>query len=124
MANFIGMVYGTLKAKGIDTSKMSTDEAIAKFNEITKNDGSKTKPVKADSPDAPEFVKRINKKVDTENKARAEMYARDKGIEKVTKESLVERLNNDKEFRKEFESVFGKVKDEKLINEKSKKKLK
>lgn len=39
MANFIGMVYGTLKAKGIDTSGMSVDEAIEKFNELNKNDG-------------------------------------------------------------------------------------
>lgn len=43
MANFIGMVYGTLKAKGIDTSKMSTEEAIAKFNEISKEDGGSSK---------------------------------------------------------------------------------
>lgn len=40
MANFIGLVYGTLKSKGIDTSKMSTEEAIAKFNEINKEEGS------------------------------------------------------------------------------------
>lgn len=45
MANFIGMVYGTLKAKGIDTSKMSTEDAIAKFNELNKEDGGKNKPV-------------------------------------------------------------------------------
>lgn len=38
MANFIGLVYGTLKQKGIDTSKMSTEEAIEKYNELNKND--------------------------------------------------------------------------------------
>ncbi len=38
MANFIGLVYATLKAKGIDTSGMSTDEAVAKFNELQGTD--------------------------------------------------------------------------------------
>lgn len=32
MANFIGLVYATLKAKGIDYSEMSTEEAVDKFN--------------------------------------------------------------------------------------------
>lgn len=34
MANFIALVYATLKEKGIDTSKMSTDEAVSKFKEL------------------------------------------------------------------------------------------
>lgn len=34
MSNFIGMVFATLKKEGIDTSKMDTSEAIAKYNEI------------------------------------------------------------------------------------------
>ena len=38
MANFMGLVYATLKNKGIDYSKMSTDEAIAKFNELKGSD--------------------------------------------------------------------------------------
>lgn len=38
MANFIGLVYATLKSKGIDTSGMSTDEAVAKFNELQGTD--------------------------------------------------------------------------------------
>ena len=114
MANFIGMVYGTLKAKGIDTSKMSTEEAIAKFNEINKEEGGGNRPVKADSPNAPKEVKEYNAKVDKENAEKAEMYKKDKGLANVTKESLKERLNSDPEFRKEFESVFGKVSDEKL----------
>ncbi len=36
MANFIGLVYATLKQEGIDTKGMSTDEAVAKYNELTK----------------------------------------------------------------------------------------
>ena len=39
MANFIGLVYATLKEEGIDTSGMSTDEAVAKFKELQKKDG-------------------------------------------------------------------------------------
>ena len=41
MGNFIGMVYGTLQSKGIDTSKMSTKEAIAKFNELQQSNSKK-----------------------------------------------------------------------------------
>lgn len=39
MSNFIGMVFATLKKEGIDTSKMDTSEAIAKYNEIKGSDG-------------------------------------------------------------------------------------
>lgn len=38
MANFIGMVYGTLQSKGINTSKMSTEEAIKKLKYDKKTD--------------------------------------------------------------------------------------
>lgn len=34
MANFIGLVYATLKNEGIDTKDMSSDEAIKKYNEL------------------------------------------------------------------------------------------
>lgn len=34
MANFIGLVFATLKNEGVDTSKMSTQEAIDKYNEL------------------------------------------------------------------------------------------
>lgn len=37
MANFIGLVFATLKNEGIDTSKMSTQEAIDKYNELKGN---------------------------------------------------------------------------------------
>lgn len=39
MANFIGLVYATLKNEGVDTSGMSTDEAVAKFKELQKKSG-------------------------------------------------------------------------------------
>lgn len=39
MANFIGLVYATLKNEGVDTSGMSTDEAIEKFKELQKKSG-------------------------------------------------------------------------------------
>lgn len=34
MANFIGLVFATLKNEGIDTKGMSTEEAVDKYNEI------------------------------------------------------------------------------------------
>ena len=39
MANFIGLVYATLKNEGVDTKGMSTDEAVAKYNELQKKSG-------------------------------------------------------------------------------------
>lgn len=41
MANFIGLVYATLKNEGIDTKDMSTDEAVKKYNELQKKAGGK-----------------------------------------------------------------------------------
>lgn len=39
MANFIALVYATLKNEGIDTSNMSQDEAVKKFNELKGKNG-------------------------------------------------------------------------------------
>lgn len=39
MANFIALVYATLKKEGVDTNGMSTDEAVAKFKELQKKSG-------------------------------------------------------------------------------------
>ena len=41
MANFIGLVYATLKNEGIDTKDMSTDEAVKKYNELQEKSGGK-----------------------------------------------------------------------------------
>lgn len=42
MANFIGLVYATLKNEGIDTKGMSTDEAVKKYNELQEKSGGKS----------------------------------------------------------------------------------
>ena len=42
MANFIGLVYATLKNEGVDTQGMSADEAVAKYNELQKKSGGKS----------------------------------------------------------------------------------
>lgn len=39
MANFIALVYATLKNEGIDTKNMSQDEAVKKFNELKDKNG-------------------------------------------------------------------------------------
>lgn len=36
--NFIGLVYSTLEEAGIDTSNLSLEEAIAKYNELAGDD--------------------------------------------------------------------------------------
>ena len=50
MANFIGMVYATLKNEGIDTSKLSTEQAVEKFKELQAKDKKES--------ESPENVKR------------------------------------------------------------------
>lgn len=42
MANFIGLVYATLKNEGVDTKGMSTDDAVKKYNELQKSSGGKS----------------------------------------------------------------------------------
>lgn len=39
MSNFIGLVYATLKNEGVDTTGMTTDEAVEKFKELQRNSG-------------------------------------------------------------------------------------
>ena len=39
MANFIALVYATLKNEGVNTSGMSTDEAVEKFKQLQKKSG-------------------------------------------------------------------------------------
>lgn len=39
MANFIGLVYATLKEEGIDTNKLSTNQAVEKFKELQEKKG-------------------------------------------------------------------------------------
>lgn len=39
MANFIGLVYATLKQEGIDTKGMDTDEAVKKYKELQSKNG-------------------------------------------------------------------------------------
>lgn len=41
MANFIKLVYATLKSEGIDTKDMDTDEAVEKFKELQEKSGGK-----------------------------------------------------------------------------------
>lgn len=57
MANFIGLVYATLKNEGVDTSGMSTDEAVAKYNELQRKSGGKA----GEKEGTPAENRRINK---------------------------------------------------------------
>ena len=66
MSNFIGMVFATLKNEGIDTSGMSTDEAVKKYNELQKKTGGKAG---ADQP-TPAENKKINQNQIKEMKAK------------------------------------------------------
>lgn len=80
MSNFIGMVFATLKKEGIDTSKMDTSEAIAKYNEIQGNGGSSAKG---------EETPKAEKKTETKGKdtATKESNKQDPEIEKLSSET-------------------------------------
>lgn len=89
MANFIGMVYGTLKEKGIDTSKMSADEAIAKFNELKKEDTGEQKESKNVNIDKQKRIAELEEQIKTTSgiftkiKLRNELDALKEGFESV-----------------------------------------
>lgn len=81
MSNFIGMVFATLKKEGIDTSKMDTSEAIAKYNEIQGNGGGSS----AKGEETP----KAEKKTETKGKdtATKESNKQDPEIEKLSSET-------------------------------------
>ena len=72
MANFIGLVYATLKKEGIDTSGMDTDEAVAKYNELQKKSGGKA----GEKEPTPAENKRLQEK-DIEREITKENYLKD-----------------------------------------------
>lgn len=90
MSNFIGMVFATLKKEGIDTSKMDTSEAIAKYNEIKGSDGgSNTKG--EETPKQEEKTAETGK--ETVKKTDAE---KDSTVETVSKEEPKDKQRADK----------------------------
>ena len=88
MSNFIGMVFATLKKEGIDTSKMDTSEAIAKYNEIKGGEGgsnTKGEGTPKQEEKTAETGKETAKKTDTE---------KDSAVETVAKKEAVENAGN------------------------------
>lgn len=64
MANFIALVYATLKDEGIDTKGMSTDEAVKKFKEL--KGGGNERPEDVKKKLNGEKIEKIKKPVKTE----------------------------------------------------------
>ena len=91
MANFIGLVYATLKEKGIDTSGMSTDEAVAKFKEL-QGEG------KEEKKETPEDVKKKLGEKKEEAKEEEPSEIKDKLNGKETKKEKIELSETDKEI--------------------------
>ena len=88
MSNFIGMVFATLKKEGIDTSKMDTSEAIAKYNEIQGGGGGSS----AKGEEIPKTDKKTaTKATDKENLAVGEgTTEKDSADATVSKKEIVE----------------------------------
>lgn len=114
MANFIGLVYATLKKEGIDTKGMDTDEAVAKYNELQKKSGGKVgekegtpaeqrKLGKIETAENSERIRKINAPIDKENKELAEIYKGDKGFYQRFRHEL----ETNPEFVEEIKRIFG-----------------
>lgn len=95
MSNFIGMVFATLKKEGIDTSKMDTSEAIAKYNEIKGGDGGsneKGEETPKQEEKTAETGKETAKKTDAEKDSVT--TEKDSAVETVAKKEAVENASN------------------------------
>lgn len=97
MSNFIGMVFATLKKEGIDTSKMDTSEAIAKYNEIKGGEGgsnAKGEETPKQEEKTAETGKETAKKTDAEKDSVT--TEKDSAVETVSKEEPQDKQRADK----------------------------
>ena len=97
MSNFIGIVFATLKKEGIDTSKMDTSEAIAKYNEIKGGDGGsneKGEETPKQEEKTAETGKETAKKTDAEKDSVT--TEKDSTVETVSKEEPQDKQRADK----------------------------
>lgn len=95
MSNFIGMVFATLKKEGIDTSKMDTSEAIAKYNEIKGGDGGSNKKGE-ETPKQEEKTAEAGKETAKKTDAEKDSVTteKDSAVETVAKKEAVENAGN------------------------------
>lgn len=102
MANFIGMVYATLKNEGIDTSKLSTEQAVEKFKELQAKNKKES--------ESPENIKRkLNgqapkKETDTEKMEKLKKMEASRGVN--VKKTPTEQA---KEITKQKEANYNKT---------------
>ena len=88
MANFIAMVYATLKADGVDTKGMSTDQAVAEFNKRHGSDGSgkKTENTPAEKEKVAKEETKEQPKAEKEQPKQKEYERSGKGIKEELKD--------------------------------------
>lgn len=94
MANFIGLVYATLKNEGIDTSGMDTDEAVKRYNELQEKTGGKS--------GEKEGTPAENRKI---------------GLDKGNKEKQLEIINKYNPMRDDYHTGIRSVEDIKTFEE-------
>lgn len=102
MANFIALVYATLKNEAIDTSNISQDEAVAKFKELQEKSGGKS----GENEPTPAENRKLND--NKENK-----------VFKMSNAMKEYYDDNFKEYKPRVLSVNKLVEDNELINNKS-----
>lgn len=125
MANFIGLVYATLKNEGVDTKGMSTDEAVAKFKELQKKSGGDTG--KEGTPAEQRKLEEkgvVDKEVDSYELSDSDTYVIDDAIHWVKKNGLdltvdnvIKQINEDMSgFMPNQNDSKGKAKYNSIVN--------
>jgi len=92
MANFIGLVYATLKNEGVDTKGMSTDEAVKKYNELQKTSGGKEGEKEA-TPAENRAIEKMDAKDQPKQQEKKEYERNSKGIKEELKDNGIDTKN-------------------------------
>lgn len=124
MANFIALVYATLKNEGVNTSGMSTDEAVEKFKQLQKKSGGSGTPAenrklqekgisaKEDKPNVKEEKVEVK---ETENYKPSEFikqvkdYQPKTDIEKKNIDKYLDDLKNEPKISNDMQKVAEKI---------------
>lgn len=92
MSNFIGLAYAVVKNAGIDTSKMSPNEVVDKYNELQKKTGQKDA--------TPKEQKRMQElgidEKSNEHKKEETLKGRKEKTSKIKHEKAIKELSSDK----------------------------
>ena len=119
MSNFIGLVYATLQKEGIDTTGMSTDEAVKKYNELQGKSGNSAKEQKQTSKElTPNESKRLKELGVDDTKEEQELKQKEiTRLISVLKQVKKVKLKEIYDYIKNLDPVKLKINDNEIIAE-------